>query len=200
PIPVATPATQAEGGAEQPRQAKAGAPPGIAAKAAPAGAREKAAREADEKAAAPLAAPPAAAADRLEPASSAEAPARSDAAPQEVKAPRSAAKLSEQAAPIDSAHGILAASPDALRITATALDGEGEPPAILNAGELPLSGAERGLYTIEIAADGVPLEVSRSVPERRKEEASLQKRAEETLRKLRFAPGDRPRRLLLRVE
>jgi hypothetical protein len=121
------------------------------------------------------------------------------AAPPKVKAPPGAASLSDRTASVARASG-LAATPAAMRITATALDGEGQPPAILNAGELALAAEDRGEYVVTVAAGGIPIDVSRAGRAGKEEDPSLQKDAGEPLRKLRFAAGAGPRRLLIRVQ
>ena len=93
-----------------------------------------------------------------------------------------------------------APSPAPVRITVTVLDREGAAPALLNAAELSLSGADRGQYLLTVGADGVPLEVGPLEPERKKLGVSASASATDSLRKMRFEPGDRPRRLLVRVE
>jgi hypothetical protein len=84
----------------------------------------------------------------------------------------------------------------------TALDGEGAPPHVVNAEEVSLSPADRGEYVVVVNPQGAVVELDRSTPREERESDSLlaPPPASETLRKLRFAVADRPRRLLLRVE
>jgi hypothetical protein len=97
------------------------------------------------------------------------------------------------------AAGSAAATP-AIRITAAPLDGEGPAPAILNAGELTLTAADRGEYVLVVAPAGQPLEVARAGAEGKDRDASIRKSAGDPLRRLRFAAAAGPRRLLVRVE
>jgi hypothetical protein len=103
---------------------------------------------------------------------------------------QAAAPVPEQAKP----------SPSPVRITVTALDREGTAPALLNAADLSLGDADRGQYVLTVGADGVPLEVGASGAERKKVGVSASGSGPASLRKMRFEPGDRPRRLLVRVE
>jgi hypothetical protein len=97
------------------------------------------------------------------------------------------------------APGSSAAAPS-IRITAAPLDGEGPAPAILNAGELTLTAADRGEYVLVVAPAGQPLEVARAGSGEKDRDASLRKPAGDPLRRLRFAAAAGPRRLLVRVE
>ena len=111
---------------------------------------------------------------------------------------RSPAEVKDQAAA--PAHAQATPSRSPVRITVTALDREGSAPALLNAAGLPLGDADRGQYVLTVGADGVPLEVGASGLERKKLGVSVSASVTDSLRKMRFEPGDRPRRLLVRVE
>jgi hypothetical protein len=119
--------------------------------------------------------------------------------PPETGASAGASKLSERTASLAAPSGLVS-TPARVRITATALDGQGQAPAILNAGQLGLTLEDRGDYVVAVAADGVPIEVSRAGREKKESDPSLQKDAREPLRKLRFAAGAGPRRLLVKVQ
>jgi ferric-dicitrate binding protein FerR (iron transport regulator) len=87
------------------------------------------------------------------------------------------------------------------RILVTALDGEGAAPAALNAEQLTLRREDHGRYVLIVGADGVPVEVNFFDEAAGKEKGGdLARSASEALRKLRFVPGTRPRRLLVAVE
>ncbi|HEY7112297.1 MAG TPA: hypothetical protein VIA45_05140 [Thermoanaerobaculia bacterium] len=93
-----------------------------------------------------------------------------------------------------------------VRITVTALDDGGLAPAVLNGERVALTEADRGRYVLTVGADGVPLDVSPETHDARAKIASPpgvrtpSLRAVRALKELRFAPGDRARRLLARVE
>ncbi len=138
-------------------------------------------------------------AERREPARPQEVVSADAAAAPPKVTPAGAASLSDRIASVAKASG-LAATPAAIRITATALDGFGQAPAILNAGELALAAEDRGEYVVTVAADGVPIDVSRAGRAGKEEDPSLQKDAGRPLRKLRFAAGAGLRRLLIQVQ
>jgi len=101
------------------------------------------------------------------------------------------------AAPVAEIAAAVAVAPP-LRFVVTALDGEGSPPA--KTSEPALSAEHRGReFILEIGADGRVIDVKlppdqRRDPQRQNAAAS---QVPEALRDLRFAAGDRPRRLLL---
>jgi hypothetical protein len=147
----------------------------------------------------PTAAPAPAARDEMFPARqvSAETPAADAAKP----APEPRQKLAKkEALARPAAAAASAAAPPAIRITATALDGEGPAPAILNAGELALTADDRGDYVLIVAPAGQPLEVEVAGSEEKDRDPSLRKPSGDPLRRLRFAAAAGPRRLLVRVE
>ena len=98
--------------------------------------------------------------------------------------------------------GEAAAAP--IRLSVTALDDGGLSPAVLNRDRVALTEADRGRYVLVVGADGVPLDVAPESSTTRAKVAGAQQtpslRAVRTLKELRFAPGDRARRLLARVE
>jgi hypothetical protein len=151
-----------------------------------------AARRRDAK----LAAPPAAAVDRVASFSPTAVTSKAQASVAREESVRSPAEARDQAA----APARAAPSPAPVRITVTALDREGAAPALLNAPELSLVIADRGQYLLTVGADGVPLEIGAFSPGRKKLGVSASASAAVSLRKMRFEPGDRPRRLLVRVD
>ena len=102
-----------------------------------------------------------------------------------------------------SASGSSAEAGKALRLTVTAIDG-GTAPAILNGAQIVLSEVDRGRYVITVGADGVPLDVAReSPPATAKMIAAAPAPTDgalRTLKALRFAPGDRARRIIALVQ
>jgi hypothetical protein len=62
-----------------------------------------------------------------------------------------------------------------------------------------LTSEDRGQYVLLVGADGVPIEVSPSNPDRGKD-AAVHQAPIEKLKQMRFQPGSRPRRLLVKIE
>lgn len=88
----------------------------------------------------------------------------------------------------------------AVRVTVSPLDSQGTPPELTNAADIALSAQDRGEYVLLVNAQGIPIRATRY--ESRRQEAGARKAASvpDQLRRLRFQGGDRPRRLLVRVE
>jgi hypothetical protein len=137
-------------------------------------------------------------------------PKSRDAAPPPGRRPNAAAGsvMRKEKAEVEPAGRALAELDEAavaVRVrVVTALDGEGTPPDLVNAEEVPLSPADRGEYVVVVNPQGTVLELDRSdSSQERKRQADpsfAPSPGGENLRKLRFALADRPRRLLLRVE
>jgi hypothetical protein len=138
-------------------------------------------------------------ANRPEPAPTALSALGEAASAREESLPGGAGAQDQAAAPAR-AQGLLSVTPAPIRITVTALDSEGAPPALLNEKEITLSTDDAGQYVLLVGADGVPIRADRSDARRKESAASAAKSTSETLGKLRFAVGSRPRRLLLRLE
>lgn len=173
---------------EPPRPAKAS--PGGATAAGAAAPPAPAARKVEAKAAAP----PVPAADRTAATPTAMPPAAEAAAVKEKKI-RGLDEVRRDAA---AAQAVLAPAP--VRITVTALDGDGEAPRLRNGAAIGLQSRDRGRYVLVVGADGVPAEVGPFEPERKESGAALAKLTREALQEMRFVPGPRPRRLLVRIE
>jgi hypothetical protein len=141
---------------------------------------------------------PAAPADRL---ASARAAPEADAQTSSARSSaRALGKVSAEAPSITDSRVLPAATPAHVRINVVALDSYGEPPAILNESRVSLRTEDRGQYVVVVGANGIPIEVARSEALAREKASSVEKTAGETLRKLRFQPSERPRRLLVRVQ
>jgi len=98
-----------------------------------------------------------------------------------------------------SSGSLLADADEPVRITVEELDGQGAAPELKNPKDAGLSRRDAGRYVLLVDPQGVPIGVSRAASDENAS-ARISKQADETLRKLRFAPADRPRRLLVRVE
>jgi hypothetical protein len=94
---------------------------------------------------------------------------------------------------------VAAATPATNRVDVSALDGEEAPPAILDSPRLALTSEDCGQYVFWVGADGVPIEVSPANRDKKKD-AAVQKAPIEKLKQMRFQPGSRPRRLLVKIE
>lgn len=136
---------------------------------------------------------PARATDELRVALPAPAAAASDSGP--------AAESSERAGGEGAIRGAVAANQARpLRVTVLAvLDGHGAAPSLLDASGITLAAEERGQYVVVVDAQGSVESVERTGARRDEAKASKELPAE-NLKKLRFAAGDRPRRLLLRID
>jgi Putative zinc-finger len=98
-----------------------------------------------------------------------------------------------------SSGSLLADAEEPVRITVEELDGQGAAPELKNPKDAGLSRRDAGRYVLLVDPQGVPIGVSRAASDENAG-ARVSKQADETLRKLRFAAADRPRRLLVRVE
>ena len=172
--------------------------PPDAPRAQPAPARQKA--EAERRAAAPAAPPPPAvgqvATDRMR-----ESPAASS-----KLVARAGGEARSEA---DEMAGAREDKAVAVRLTVKALDGLGEPPAVDHAPSDPSLSPLRGTeYVLLVEADGRVREAAPSQPAPRAlskpkdaaANAAVSGEPANLFHDLRFAPGDRPRRLLVRVE
>ena len=88
----------------------------------------------------------------------------------------------------------------ASRIVVTPLDGEGAAPAAIDDEALTFRREDHGRYVVVVGANGVPIDVSPFAVTEKAKVGALSPSADQTLRKLRFHPGARPRRLLVSVE
>jgi hypothetical protein len=169
------------------------------------------AKEIKENAAAPLASSDAAETKPTAPISPAEqvyaldsVSTESKARAQAVSPEASRSKVLARAKKEDPAPGVAgetAADGDPpIRVRVTALDGEGAAPDAINAPELTFRREELGRYVFVVGANGIPIEVSPFAPAATEKSVDLRRSASETLRRLRFQPGARPRRLLVSVE
>ncbi len=91
-------------------------------------------------------------------------------------------------------------TPAPIRLTVRALDELGAPPPIVNGAEVEFRQEDRGRYVFTVGTDGVPLDIHREEASRESPSAASKTPAAESLKKLRFAAADRPRRLLVAVE
>jgi len=141
---------------------------------------------------------PSASADRLETKPAPAAPT-AQAAPPGKKESLAAARVPANAISLARAQGVVAATPAANRVDVSALDGTEASPALLDSPRLDLTSEDRGQYVLLVGADGVPTEVSPSDPAKGKD-AAVKKASIEKLMQMRFEPGNRPRRLLVKIK
>ncbi|MEP6768457.1 MAG: hypothetical protein ABJC61_07305 [Acidobacteriota bacterium] len=128
-------------------------------------------------------------------------PAAAAQAPADAIAPKSAMRASERAGGEGTATGF-ADAPRPVRLVVVQADGAGSPPELVAARDVDVPAALRGRsFILVVDAAG---RVRQAAPERPApaQEAAADGRKEEllSLLSLRFAPGDRQRRLLLRIE
>jgi hypothetical protein len=97
-----------------------------------------------------------------------------------------------------------------MRFSVREIDGFGAPPALLSDGRLELPPSERGReYILVVDAQGAVQNVSRASSQdsgspapsaRDRRMARAEAATPPPLERLRFAPGNQPRRLLLRID
>ena len=94
-----------------------------------------------------------------------------------------------------------APGPAAVRVTVTPLDTLGTPPAVLAGSSSGLSERERGRYVVVVGPSGVPVAAEREIGTRQEVAGDLSAESPlAAIRRLRFAPGDRVRRLLVQID
>jgi hypothetical protein len=188
--PAEPPVREAPQEKSRDRELRPAAPPEVRQQA-PAGGSAAGARELEDHAEADRSAPPSA--ERPQPQAAAAAPPQAAGAVGEGEA---SIRMDAPAAP--------------LRYSVREVDGFGAPPALLSDARLELPPGERGReYVLVVDAQGAVQSVSRASSEdsgspapsaRDRRMARAEAATPPALSRLRFAPGNQPRRLLLRID
>jgi putative zinc finger protein len=136
---------------------------------------------------------------------------RSDAPEARREMPRAAAASPEPASAGSEGEAALRPAPAAppLRLSISEIDGFGVPPALVSDVRIALPATERGReYVLMVDSQGIVRQVSRASSDdsdrtasaRRRQISKAEAAAPAPLSGLRFEPGNRPRRLLVRID